>query len=72
MAFYHRNGVKDTSLYTCQLGVNLKLLYLSGKEVEENIEQRLYEKLDALYGFTFEERYGDGSVTLMKPEGLCR
>ena len=72
MAFYHRNGVKDTSLYTCQFGVNLKLLYLSGKEIEENIEQRLYEKLDALYGFTFEARYGDGSVTLMKPEGLCR
>ena len=70
MDFYHKNGVKDTTMYTCQYGVNLKLLYLSEKEITGDIEPGLYEKLDAIYQFTFGERYQDGTVTLMKPERL--
>lgn len=70
MAFYHKNGVRDTTMYTCQYGVNLKLLYLSEKKITGDIEQKLYEKLDAIYKFTFGERYQDGTVTLMKPERL--
>lgn len=38
MDFYHKNGVKDTTMYTCQYGVNLKLLYLSEKEITGDIE----------------------------------
>ena len=70
MDFYHKNGVKDTTMYTCQYGVNLKLLYLSEKEITGDIEPGLYEKLDAIYQFTFGDRYQDGTVTLMKPERL--
>ena len=40
------------------------------KEITGDIEPGLYEKLDAIYQFTFGERYQDGTVTLMKPERL--
>ena len=47
LAFYHRNGLRSTSLQTHLFGVTLSMLYLPcGRDVSDG---QLYCELDALY-----------------------